>query len=92
MVRQFVLSFFVFVVVLIALPSSLLATHNRAGEISIEQVGDCVSSLTVKATIVTYSKASSPKRSSAVFFPLSLLYQTCSSCLNSGVKTPCASL
>ena len=59
MVRQFVLSFFVFVVVLIALPSSLLATHNRAGEISIEQVGDCVSSLTVKATIVTYSKASS---------------------------------
>ncbi|GAB5552280.1 MAG: hypothetical protein Sapg2KO_18710 [Saprospiraceae bacterium] len=35
------------------------ATHNRAGEISIEQVGDCTSSLTVRATIVTYSKASS---------------------------------
>jgi gliding motility-associated-like protein len=35
------------------------ATHNRAGEISVEQVGDCTSSLTVKATIVTYTKASS---------------------------------
>ena len=35
------------------------ATHNRAGEISIEQVGDCTQSLTVRATIVTYSKASS---------------------------------
>lgn len=36
-----------------------MATHNRAGEISIEQVGDCVTSLTVQATIVTYTKASS---------------------------------
>ncbi len=36
-----------------------LATHNRAGEISVEQVGDCTSSLTVRATIVTYTKASS---------------------------------
>jgi len=36
-----------------------LATHNRAGEISIEQVGDCTNSLTVKATIITYTKASS---------------------------------
>lgn len=35
------------------------ATHNRAGEISIEQVGDCNESLTVKATITTYTKASS---------------------------------
>ncbi len=35
------------------------ATHNRAGEISIEQVGDCTNSLTVKATIITYTKASS---------------------------------
>lgn len=35
------------------------ATHNRAGEISIEQVGDCVNSLTIKATIITYTKASS---------------------------------
>ncbi len=39
--------------------STLWATHNRAGEISIEQVGDCVTSLTVKATILTYTKASS---------------------------------
>ena len=35
------------------------ATHNRAGEISIEQVGDCTESLTVQATITTYTKASS---------------------------------
>ena len=35
------------------------ATHNRAGEISISQVGDCTSSLTVKATITTYTKTSS---------------------------------
>lgn len=35
------------------------ATHNRAGEISIEQVGDCTESLTVRATITTYTKASS---------------------------------
>ncbi len=38
---------------------NLWATHNRAGEISIEQVGDCTESLTIKATIVTYTKASS---------------------------------
>lgn len=37
----------------------LWATHNRAGEISVEIVGDCVTSLTVKATITTYTKASS---------------------------------
>ncbi|MCB0586293.1 MAG: gliding motility-associated C-terminal domain-containing protein, partial [Phaeodactylibacter sp.] len=36
-----------------------LATHNRAGEITVEQVGDCVQSLTVRATITTYTKASS---------------------------------
>ena len=50
--------FFVF---LFLLGSSLpaLATHNRAGEISIEQVGDCTNSLTIKATITTYTKASS---------------------------------
>lgn len=35
------------------------ATHNRAGEISIEQVGDCTESLTIKATVTTYTKASS---------------------------------
>ena len=34
------------------------ATHYRAGEISIEQVGNCANSLTVRATIVTYTKAS----------------------------------
>ncbi|MEL7118416.1 MAG: gliding motility-associated C-terminal domain-containing protein [Bacteroidota bacterium] len=41
-----------------SLPSAW-ATHNRAGEISVEQVGDCNTSLTIKATIVTYTKASS---------------------------------
>ena len=43
---------------ILALPMAM-ATHNRAGEITIEQVGNCVTSLTVKATIVTYTKASS---------------------------------
>jgi gliding motility-associated-like protein len=37
----------------------LYATHNRAGEIWVEQVGNCVTSLTVKAIVVTYTKASS---------------------------------
>lgn len=37
----------------------VFATHNRAGEITVEQVGDCVQSLTVRATITTYTKASS---------------------------------
>ncbi len=35
------------------------ATHNRAGEISISQVGDCTESLTVRAIVTTYTKASS---------------------------------
>ncbi len=35
------------------------ATHNRAGEISVEQAGDCTQSLTVKAVVTTYTKASS---------------------------------
>ena len=34
----------------------LSATHNRAGEITITQVGDCVTSLTVEALIVTYTR------------------------------------
>ncbi len=42
-----------------AVCTALYATHNRAGEISIEQVGNCAESLEVKATIVTYTKASS---------------------------------
>jgi len=40
--------------------AQLLATHNRAGEISIEQVGNCGESLTVRATILTYTKISAP--------------------------------
>ena len=34
------------------------ATHNRAGEILVEQIGDCVD-LTIRATVITYTKASS---------------------------------
>lgn len=37
---------------------SLYATHNRAGEIHIEQIGLC-SDLKVRATVITYTKASS---------------------------------
>jgi len=37
---------------------SLMATHNRAGEISVQQIGNC-NDLTVRATITTYTKASS---------------------------------
>jgi hypothetical protein len=44
---------------ILAFPFALEATHNRAGEITVEQVGDCVTSLTVRATIVTYTKTSS---------------------------------
>lgn len=46
-------------VIILTGSASLHATHNRAGQISIEQVGDCVTSLTVRATITTYTKASS---------------------------------
>jgi gliding motility-associated-like protein len=35
-----------------------LATHNRAGEIIIEQIGGCTSNM-VRCTIITYSKTSS---------------------------------
>lgn len=38
-----------------AFPVALLATHNRAGEIHIEQIGP----LTIRATIITWTKTSS---------------------------------
>ncbi|MFK7933507.1 MAG: gliding motility-associated C-terminal domain-containing protein [Saprospiraceae bacterium] len=38
--------------------SSLWATHNRAGEITVEQIGDC-NDLTIRATITTYTQESS---------------------------------
>lgn len=46
-------------ILLIALftPLALHATHNRAGEIRIEQIGECAD-LTIRATIITYTKAS----------------------------------
>lgn len=37
---------------------TLHATHNRAGEIIIEQIGNCTD-LTIRATIITYTKTSS---------------------------------
>ena len=48
-----------FLLIFIANISILKATHNRAGEITVRQVGDCVESLTVEALITTYSKTSS---------------------------------
>ena len=51
--------YFLLFILFFATTQMLKATHNRAGEISIQQVGDCTQSLTVKATIVTYTKASS---------------------------------
>lgn len=44
-----------FFFLLLALPATLFATHNRAGEIHIEQIGP----LTVRATIITWTKTSS---------------------------------
>ena len=44
-----------FLLACLASPSFLFATHNRAGEIHIEQIGP----LTIKATIITWTKASS---------------------------------
>lgn len=40
---------------LLLLPAALYATHNRAGEIHIEQIGQ----LTIRAKIITWTKASS---------------------------------
>ncbi|MCB0707178.1 MAG: gliding motility-associated C-terminal domain-containing protein [Saprospiraceae bacterium] len=46
------------ILILLVLSNVAFGTHNRAGEISIEQIGDC-NDLTIKATIITYTKASS---------------------------------
>ena len=45
--------------VLLASASAALATHNRAGEIRVEQLG---TSLTVRATIVTYTAVTGPSQ------------------------------
>ena len=44
----------IFALLLLA-PAAAFATHNRAGEIHIEQIGP----LTIRATIITWTKASS---------------------------------
>ncbi len=54
----FIFRFLILSFLIIFCSKELKATHNRAGEIIIEQVGDC-NNLTIKATIVTYTKASS---------------------------------
>ncbi len=43
------------ILIILLISSNLFATHNRAGEITYEQVGD----LTIIATVTTYTKASS---------------------------------
>ncbi|MCR9055429.1 MAG: gliding motility-associated C-terminal domain-containing protein, partial [bacterium] len=60
--RLFPLRVLLFLLFLITISSTLLATHNRAGEIRVELVDTtCTSdnSLTVRATVITYTKASS---------------------------------
>ena len=44
-----------FLLLFLSLPFALMATHNRAGEIHVEQIGP----LTIRATIITWTKASS---------------------------------
>ncbi|HMR42327.1 MAG TPA: hypothetical protein PKC40_00770, partial [Saprospiraceae bacterium] len=53
-------TYFRLLLVLALLPFSiaLQATHNRAGEITVRQLGTC-ESLMIEATITTYTKASS---------------------------------
>jgi gliding motility-associated-like protein len=48
---------FAFLLMCFLLPSALFATHNRAGEIRVEQIGGC-NSLKLRATIYTWTKAS----------------------------------
>ncbi|MBL7808350.1 MAG: gliding motility-associated C-terminal domain-containing protein [Saprospiraceae bacterium] len=43
------------IIAFLVLPGALFATHNRAGEIHIEQIGP----LTIRATIITWTKTSS---------------------------------
>lgn len=49
---------FGFLLAFFLLPFGLSATHNRAGEIHVEQIGGC-NSLTVRATIITWTRTSS---------------------------------
>lgn len=51
--------FFLSALLIILASQMALATHNRAGQISIKQVGNCTQSLTIEATIITFTKASS---------------------------------
>ena len=46
---------FLFALALLGCPCALFATHNRAGEIHVEQIGP----LTLRVTIITWTKASS---------------------------------
>ncbi|MEL7021966.1 MAG: gliding motility-associated C-terminal domain-containing protein, partial [Bacteroidota bacterium] len=52
------LSFLMLFLLSCGMTSTLWATHNRAGEITIKQIGDC-NDLTIEATVTTYTKQSS---------------------------------
>ncbi len=56
-----IMKYYLPIVFLFCLPISVWATHNRAGDISIEQLEDenGVCGLKIRATITTYTKASS---------------------------------
>lgn len=55
MAKTFLYRFFLLLIIVVAGISSANATHNRAGEIIYTQIGD----LTIRATIITYTKTSS---------------------------------
>lgn len=50
------LHYLLLLIAVLAIPTALLATHNRAGEIHIQQIGP----LTIRATIITWTKISGP--------------------------------
>ncbi len=54
-ILEYSLSFFLFLVLFLTAMPTANATHNRAGEITYEQIDN----LTIRATVTTYTKASS---------------------------------
>lgn len=57
--NNYILRYLLSALIILLASQIALATHNRAGQISVRQVGDCTQSLTIEATIITYTKASS---------------------------------
>ena len=56
-----------FALSLLGCPLALFATHNRAGEIHVEQIGP----LTLRVTIITWTKASSTNADRDTLTPVS---------------------